>query len=421
MYFKRNLSSQLSVWKRNSKKPLLLQGIRKVGKTTLAKEWGATKFDDVAYFDLNDNHDWANVFYSGSKPENVIEKLATIRCCNFDYNNSLIILDNLDTCPNALEYFSKFNRLSKRYPIIGISSYFKILSQSYKTEYFDNISIKTLYPLSFKEYLQHTSQFGKASYTHYVNRDHIKSIRKKYYSILKDQFENYLFTGGLPEAAAVYHETKSKNETLRVKQNILNSIQSDFLNFNSGVLPKRIYEVWISTLHNIENNCFKFSSIDSNSRYREYRQSIQWLKMAGLIYDIKTENNTRYIPVDIGLMRAENANGVIKTKDKIVSMYALGSLVRKYSSLKIIDGIIHAENKSNRILIACMSNKGIRKFISNPMNKLLVQLKMSDSQLTPNVLKLPVFFVDEISKFNRTAIKQLETNYFPEKRAGDFY
>jgi len=421
MYFKRNLSSPLSVWKRNSKKPLLLQGIRKVGKTTLVKEWGATKFDDVAYFDLSDNNDWVNVFYSESSPENVIEKLASIRGSNFDYDNSLIILDNLDTCPNALEYFSNFNSLSKRYPIIGISSYFKILSQNYAPEYFDNISLKILHPLSFKEYLQRTSQFGKASYTHYVNSDHIKSIRKKYWSILQEQFENYLFTGGLPEAAAVYHETKSKNETLRVKQNILNSIQSDFLNFNSGVLPKRIYEVWISTLGNIENNCFKFSSIDSNSRYREYRQSIQWLKMAGLIYEIKSEKNIRYIPVDVGFVGNKNETGTISNNKNNEYIYALSCLTRKYPIVKIVDDIIHVENRSNQIPIVCMSNRGIRKFTINASKDLLIHLRLSDSKLTNNVLQLPVFFVDEVAKFKRTALKQLETNYFPEKRAGDFY
>jgi len=360
MYFKRNLSSQLSLWQRKpTKKPLLLQGIRKVGKTTLVKEWGATKFNDVAYFDLSDNHDWANVFYSESMPENVIEKLASIRGSNFDYNNSLIILDNLDTCPNALEYFSKLNRLSKRYPLIGISSYFRILSQNYEQEYFDNISRKTLHPLSFKEYLQHTSQFGKASYTHYVNRDHIKSIRKKYYSILKDQFENYLFTGGLPEAAAVYHETKSKGQTRKVKQNILNAIQSDFLNYNSGVLPKRIYEVWQNVLCTNHNGKFKFSSIDSNSRIREYGQSVNWLKMAGLIYEIKTDKNIRYIPADVGFVGAKNDTGIISNNKNNEYIYALSCLTRKYPIVKIVDDIIHVANKSNSIPIQCLSNKGI--------------------------------------------------------------
>lgn len=422
MYFKRNLSSQLSAWQRSSnKKPLLLKGIRQVGKTTLVNEWGSTKFDHVAYFDLCSKNNWIDIFNPDFEPDIVIEKLASIKGIRIDSTSTLIVLDNLDRCPNALEYFSKFNSLIKKHCVIGISSYFEFLSKNFHDNYFENICIKTLYPLTFKEYLEKTSQIGKASYSHYVNRDHIKSIKKKFFTILQDKFQDYLVSGGLPEPAKIYHRTKSKSATYQVQKNIIACIESDFLNFNSGVLPKRTYEVWRNVLCNNHNGKFKFSSIDSNSRIREYGQSVNWLKMAGLIYEIKADKNVRYIPADVGFSGTKNETGIISHNRNIEYIYALSCLTRKYPIVKIVGDIIHVENKSNRIPVACMSNRGIRKYVGSKSAELLVHLKMSHSKLTQDVLQLPVFYVDEVSKFNRTALSQLHTNYFPEKRPADFY
>ena len=332
----------------------------------------------------------------------------------------MIVLDNLDSCPIALEYFSQFNSLIDNHSIIGISSYFEFLSQKFTDNYFENISVKTLHPLTFKEYLEQTSQFGKASYTHYANRDHIKSIKKKFFTILQNKFEDFLVSGGLPEPAKVFHKTKSKSATLKVQQNIINSIESDFLRFTTGVLPKRLHEIWVSiSRYNTKGN-FKFSNIDLNSRSREYQDAIDWLSRVGLIHQVSTDINDKYFPADIGFLNIFSSD-VVVAQNNTEYLYALGCLCRKFGSVKIIDDIIHVENKSNRIPIQCMTNTGVKKYKSNHTGSLLVHLRMSDSNLMNDVLQLPVFFVDDVAKFNRIAVKQLKTNYFPEKRTADIY
>lgn len=421
MYFKRNLSSQLSVWQRNpTKKPLLLKGVRKVGKTSLTKEWGATKYEDIAYFDLSNTNSWNEIFSNEAEPDYVLEKLATIRCRNFHSKSTLIILDNLDYCPNALSYLHRFNNLASKLSIIGISSYFEFLSQNFNDNYFKNITIKTLHPLTFKEYLEKTSQFGKASYSHYVGRDHIKSIKNKFFNILESKYQDFLVSGGFPEPAKVYHESKSKSATHQVQQNIINSIESDFLKLTTGVLPKRIHEVWRTVMGNNLKGDFKFSSIDNNSRRREYQEAINWLKLAGLIFEIKSDTKSKYIPIDTVFVNAISNHNEPKFKN-LWYLYALGCMCRKYPIVNIVDNIIHIENKSNRIPVQCMTNTGVKRFKSTDNDSLLVHLRLCDSKLTENVLQLPVFFVDEIAKFNRTAMNQLSKNYFPKKKTADFY
>lgn len=189
---------------------------------------------------------------------------------------------------------------------------------------------------------------------------------------------------------------------------------------NNGVLPKRIFEVWQNITIDNYNGNFKFSTIDSNSRRREFQDSFNFLKLAGLIYEVRTDRNIRYIPVDLGFLNTLTANSKINEKN-IHYLYALSCFCRKYPIVKIVDEIIYSENKSNQIPFQCMSNIGVKKYLKNPFNELLVHFKMSDSNLTNNVLQLPVYFADDVSKFYRTALKQIDNNYFPEKRAGDFY
>jgi len=441
IHFDRQLKTQLSAWKRKArKKTLILKGIRQVGKTTLVKEWGKEKYSNVAYFDMNNNVEWKELFNYDSDPLVVIGKLETIYGSCINPENTLIVLDNIDDCITALSYLQNFSLLDKRYSIIAISSYLDILSQDFNEQFFSHVTIKTLKPLSFKEFLSKTSQFGAASYSHYQGRDHIKNIRKKFHDILYQKFKEYLLSGGMCEAASVYQKTKSLTQVQVVKKKIQSCIEADFLKYNSGVFPKRLYQVWCCIKgHTVDSSmgAFKFSNIRSNSRAREFNSSIMWLRKAGLVHQIastsgKVNDNVNgngngrniYVLDDMGLYDKLFQNEPVgnASVQRAERLYFLRSIAEKFKFPKLIgkEILVHLNDSLLRILFTSQfrrSSKPKEEYSTNSR----IHISNNDLSLSDNVLNIPFFFTDEIVKFLRIAQNQIKNDYFPEKRSADHY
>ena len=74
---KRNVLDQLVQWKRRpTRKPLLVQGARQVGKTWAIKEFARREFDDIAYVDFLTDEDMKAVFDGSLDPERLLEAIS---------------------------------------------------------------------------------------------------------------------------------------------------------------------------------------------------------------------------------------------------------------------------------------------------------------------------------------------------------
>ena len=59
----RSIIEELKTWKRNpGRKPLILKGVRQVGKTWILKEFGRLYYDNVAYFNFDENMEYREFF-----------------------------------------------------------------------------------------------------------------------------------------------------------------------------------------------------------------------------------------------------------------------------------------------------------------------------------------------------------------------
>ena len=124
-YIARELKTTLSKWHRKkNKKPIILQGIRRVGKTTFVNKFGNEKYDKVAYFNFKENDKLCKIFDIERDPEETIEWLSYYVGGRINPETTLIHLDDIDHCIDACNYLPRFNELSKRFSIIGSGSYF---------------------------------------------------------------------------------------------------------------------------------------------------------------------------------------------------------------------------------------------------------------------------------------------------------
>lgn len=106
---RRFITEKLINWK-NSKdrKPLVLKGARQVGKTFILKEFGEKYYDNFAYFNFDHDDGLAKLFLNTKDPKRIIEQLSLANGKKINPNTTLIIFDEIQECPNALNSLKYF-------------------------------------------------------------------------------------------------------------------------------------------------------------------------------------------------------------------------------------------------------------------------------------------------------------------------
>jgi hypothetical protein len=100
---KRHIFNQLQHWKQSgSRKPLILQGARQVGKTTILESFGRSAFKNCAYVNFEQDARAKAIFEQDLKPDRIIKALALHLSMPITAEDTLIFFDEIQACPNAL-------------------------------------------------------------------------------------------------------------------------------------------------------------------------------------------------------------------------------------------------------------------------------------------------------------------------------
>ena len=100
---KRFILDELIKWKESKyRKPLILKGARQIGKTYILQQFGKENYEGVAYFNFDHDEDLYNLFTNTKDPKRILEQLAFIYGKAILPEKTLIIFDEIQECPNAL-------------------------------------------------------------------------------------------------------------------------------------------------------------------------------------------------------------------------------------------------------------------------------------------------------------------------------
>jgi hypothetical protein len=106
---KRDIYKQLLSWKlSSSRKPLVLKGARQVGKTYILKEFGKGEYDNVAYFNFEEDPDLNEIFSGRLSPEKIIDMLSIYHGSRISSDHTLIIFDEIQSSPETLTSLKYF-------------------------------------------------------------------------------------------------------------------------------------------------------------------------------------------------------------------------------------------------------------------------------------------------------------------------
>ena len=277
---------QLVNWKNTHKrKALIVTGAKSVGKTYIIREFAKNNYK--AFYEVNFllNKNFCDVFDAGLSPETILTKLS-LKIKNFKLieGSTLIFLDNLEFCPEALTAL-KFLAEDSRFDVIGCGTYMYLAysrTSSYPVGYVNTIKVE---PLDFEEFLwargvrQEVIDYTKEFY------DSRKEVDSILHNKMFELFKEYMVIGGMPEAVNEFNSTNNFSNVLKVQKNILKRIRSDIVKYNTS----KNATVILSCFNGIpiqlkkKNKKFQYSLVEKKINHDKVLWALEWLNCAGLI------------------------------------------------------------------------------------------------------------------------------------------
>ena len=129
---KRLIMSKLLAWKNSPyRKPLILKGVRQVGKTWILKEFGKLYYKNIAYFNFDENREYKQFFEATKNVERILQNLMLASGQKIEPENTLIIFDEVQDCTEVINSMKYFCENAPQYHVACAGSLLGITPVSY--------------------------------------------------------------------------------------------------------------------------------------------------------------------------------------------------------------------------------------------------------------------------------------------------
>ena len=429
---KRYAMQRLIEWKADPcRLPMIIRGARQVGKTWLMREFGRTEFESCAYINFDRNERMKQLFSGDFDVDRILRGLSIESEVEIEPDKTLIILDEIQEVPAALQslkYFSEDDRHS--YFIVAAGSLLGIAMHGGTSFPVGKVDSMDLYPLSFTEFLDATGNGTLLELLQQRDFEMISAFRDKYIDLLK----TYYFVGGMPAAVNAYLPKQNLAAVRRVQRRLISDYEQDFSKHAPTAVIPRIRMVWDGIPSQLakENKKFIYSVLREGARAKDFELAIQWLVDCGLCYKVGRVTKGgiplkayRDIPafklylVDVGLLAAMTD---LDAKTLLNGSYIFtefkGALTEQYVCQQIAAELgtdayyWSAENSSGEVDFVLQHSgrviplevkaeenlkaKSLKFFVANNGLPFGVRTSMSDFRRQEKLINLPLYAISQL-------------------------
>jgi len=313
----RDLYKVLLEWKDDEHRfPLLLRGARQAGKSYLVSQFGAKEFDQLITLNFERDPELKEVF-SSNDPKEILERIMLFTGNRPKPGRTLLFLDEIQECPEAISALRYFYEEFSDLHIIGAGSLLEFALRSKDIRIpVGRIQYLYLYPMSFGEFMD---AMGESELRHHIRHpENLENLPSGVHNKLIDLVKKYYLIGGMPKAIETYLSTGELSKCQKVQRAILDTYQDDFGKYareSKHEHLKRVFEAVSTTV----GQRLVYARIDSQSRSRELKKAMELLETAGIITRVSQTNASgiplssgrhesifKVIFLDVGLMHAMN-------------------------------------------------------------------------------------------------------------------
>ncbi len=441
----RFILEDLVKWK-NSKyrKPLILKGVRQVGKTWILKEFGKLYYENTAYFNFDENIEYREFFEKTKDTKRILQNLMLISGEKIEPEKTLIIFDEVQSSPDVINSLKYFCENTPEYHIVCAGSLLGITLAKPSSFPVGKVDFLNIYPMTFSEFLIANGDENLKNYLDTV--DDIEKIPEAFYNPLYEKLKMYYITGGMPESVYMWTQERDIELMLKSLNNIIEAYERDFAKHpNIREFPK-ISMIWKSIPSQLsrENKKFIYKVVKEGARAREYEDALQWLVDANLVSKIYRSSAPR-IPlaayddlsafkiylVDVGLLNrlsllspsafGEGNRLFTEFKGALTENYILQSLIPQFEviprywsdNVYEVDFIIQNENDVIPVEVKAEKNtkgRSLFKFKEKYSGDVKLRVRFSFDNLTldGDLLNIPLFMADYSKKLIDLAMKKIK-------------
>lgn len=443
----RLIIKKLLAWK-NSKyrKPLILKGVRQVGKTWLLKEFGKRYYENTAYFNFDENEEYKQFFETTKDVERILQNLTLASGQKITPESTLIIFDEVQESPKVINAMKYFCENAPQYHVACAGSLLGIALAKPASFPVGKVDFLEVNPMSFTEFLLANGDANLVEYLQSV--DVLEPLPDAFFNPLYEKLKMYYVTGGMPEAVEMWTKERSVDLMQAALSNILVAYERDFAKHPDVKEFPKISMLWKSIPSQLarENKKFIYKVVKEGARAREYEDALQWLVDAGLVKKIY-RSTAPGLPIaayddvsafkiylaDVGLLRrlallAPTAFGegnrlFTEFKGALSENYVLEAISPQFEAVPRywsqsnppyeVDFIIQRENDIIPVEVKAEANteaRSLKKYKEKfgDKVKLRVRFSLDNLKLNGDLLNIPLFLADETDRLIGLALNNLQ-------------
>ncbi len=311
----RQIDGFLQRWiARADRKPLLLRGARQVGKTFAVRELARARNVPLIEVNFELQPECKHAFTS-MDPAQILKALEFLGFPKAEPGLSLLFLDEIQDCPQAITALRYFYERTPQLAVIGSGS---LLEFSLDQESFSwpvgRIESAWLFPMSLGEFLRAKGNTALAEAIA-VNPLHSPLPQIAHAQAVKE-LRDYLFCGGMPQAVSAMTAAQDAESVRRAQRGILQTYRQDFYKYAPRIKAAMAERLFLKA-PGLVGGRFKFSHVDAEARTAEIRPAVEALEKAGVIRRVihtsgqslplavdANERIAKLVMLDVGLMHA---------------------------------------------------------------------------------------------------------------------
>jgi len=252
-----------------------------VGKTYSIRELGKD-FKNFLEVNFEETPGIKNFFKNSLDPHELCEKLSIFFKTSIKPGETLLFLDEIQACPEALKSLRFFYEKMPGLHVAAAGSLLEFALEEIPSFGVGRINSLFMYPLTFSEYLIASGDEGLENLI--LKSSSRNPVDPVIHEKILDKWKIFQLIGGMPWVVRTYLEEKDIMLCQEVLDNILTTIKDDFAKYKQKFPVIRLEEVFDSIIYQAGNK-FKYSNI-SPGNPQVYKDALDLLVKAGLAYKV---------------------------------------------------------------------------------------------------------------------------------------
>jgi len=429
-FMKRDIYKYLQNWKNdNTRRPLLVRGARQVGKTYIINYFGNKDFANVIVLNFERNPEYKEIF-TNLDPKEILERISLFTGSKITIGETLIFLDEIQECVEAIMSLRYFYEELPELHIIGAGSLLEFALNTKDLRMpVGRVQYLYMYPLSFREFLHALGE--EVLYNYISDISNIKKIPDAIHNKLNELLRKYFLVGGMPAVVKDYVEHRDILKCQEIQHSLLETFIDDFSKYAKVSKYKYLRKVFYA-VPSLIGRKFIYAKVDKTIKTAELKNAVELLFYAGIITKVKKTSGAglpleaaadndyfKLIFLDIGLVHS------------ISRIYTETAKQKDFTA--IYNGVV-AEQFVGQELLAIQNNymkQGLYYWVRDARNSLAeidYMIEMDDKIVPIEVksgkkgtLKSLALFIDKYKSSKSYKVSQAKYNQIEELTELPFY